>query len=196
MDQKTALVTKNMIIKDVIEKFPISAEIMESYGLHCVGCSANTSDTVEVGAKFHGIPDEEITAMVNELNKLIEKGGGKTEKKLETPDYQKNPLTLTEAAANKLKSLLKEQGKPDYGLMVSVKSGGCSGYLYGIDLVSKPQKGDFVNESNGVRIFVDNASADKLQGITIDYVETLQASGFKFNNPGAAGSCGCGKSFN
>lgn len=197
MEQKTALlVTRDMIIKDVMDEYPISAEIMEAYGLHCVGCHANPSDTIETGARFHGMSDEEIGAMIKELNDVVSKGGAsRPKKKLDASGFRENPIQITESAARKIGSVLEEQGKPDYGLKVRVNAGGCSGYTYGMELVKGPEKDDFVTQSDGVKVFVDKASAEMLRGVTIDYVETLQASGFKFSNPNAKSSCGCGKSF-
>ncbi len=198
MAQTALLVSKDMIVKDVMDKYPISSEIMEAYGLHCVGCHANPHDTIEVGAKYHGMADQEIEAMIKELNDVVSKGGArvkKIEKKPEVSDFRKNPVMLTETAANKVASVLKEQNKSDWGIKVKVLAGGCSGYTYGMELISNPEKDDFVIQSNGVNVFVDKSSAEFLQGVTIDYIETLQASGFKFQNPNAHSSCGCGKSF-
>ena len=98
-------------------------------------------------------------------------------------------------AALKLKAIMQEQGKASYGVRMQVVSGGCAGYMYGMDFEEKPAKDDEVMEFAGVKVFVDKKSYDMLKGTEVDYVESLQQSGFKFNNPNATGSCGCGKSF-
>jgi iron-sulfur cluster assembly accessory protein len=170
---------------------------MESHGLHCVGCAANPQDTIEAGAKYHGMSDEEITGLVTEINDILAKGETSIPaKQADVEEFRKNPLKLTENASRKLINALKEQNKPEYGLRVTVSSGGCSGNTYGMDIVEAPKKGDFIIQSNGIKVFVDSKNAELLKGMEIDYVDTLQSSGFKFNNPNASSSCGCGKSFN
>jgi len=107
-------------------------------------------------------------------------------------------LTLTDAATRKLTEVITEQGDHGatvFGLRLSVYKGGCSGYQYGMSLAEKPEQGDWVGEFDGVRVVVDPESAPLLEGVNIDYVETLQASGFTISNPNAARGCGCGKSF-
>ena len=104
-------------------------------------------------------------------------------------------LTLTEAASAKLKSILAEQGERAYGLRVHILPGGCSGYQYGLSLASNAETDDWVGEFGGVRVLVDPDSAPFVNGASIDYLETLQASGFTIKNPNVARSCGCGKSF-
>jgi len=104
-------------------------------------------------------------------------------------------LTLTEAATRKIGAVLAEQKEPVYGLRVSVFRGGCSGYEYGMSLAEAAESGDWVGEFQGLRVLVDPESARFLEGVRIDYVETLQASGFTISNPNAAQGCGCGRSF-
>ena len=81
------------------------------------------------------------------------------------------------------------------GLRVSVLPGGCSGFKYSLNIEERPLEDDLVAEVNGVRVFVDGFSAQYLTGVTIDYVSSMQGSGFTFNNPNATGGCGCGSSF-
>jgi iron-sulfur cluster assembly accessory protein len=73
--------------------------------------------------------------------------------------------------------------------------GGCSGFKYSLNIEERPLDDDLVSEINGVRVFVDGFSAQYLAGITIDYVSSMQGSGFTFSNPNATGGCGCGSSF-
>jgi len=81
------------------------------------------------------------------------------------------------------------------GLRVSVLPGGCSGFKYSLNIEERPLDDDLVADVTGVRVFVDGFSAQYLNGITIDYVTSMQGSGFTFHNPNATGGCGCGTSF-
>jgi len=81
------------------------------------------------------------------------------------------------------------------GLRVSVLPGGCSGFKYSLNIEERPIEDDMVLEVNGVRVFVDGFSAPYLHGVSIDYVTSMQGSGFTFHNPNATGGCGCGSSF-
>lgn len=103
-------------------------------------------------------------------------------------------ITLTEKAANKVKSLLEKENKQDYGLRIGIMSGGCSGYMYDIGLEKSPKENDTVFEDKGVKIFMNQESIAFMKGSTIDYIESLQNSGFKINNPNVKTSCGCGHS--
>ncbi|RMG61266.1 MAG: iron-sulfur cluster assembly accessory protein [Calditrichaeota bacterium] len=104
-------------------------------------------------------------------------------------------LEVTPKALNKIRQILKEEGKEGYGLRVGVRSGGCSGLSYYLDLVEKPLPNDHVLEFEDVRIFVDVFSAMYLKGTTLDYSDGLMGTGFQFHNPNAQRSCGCGQSF-
>ena len=104
-------------------------------------------------------------------------------------------VTLTEAATQKLSELLAQQGEPVAGLRMTVHPGGCSGYQYGMSFTDAEQPGDWVGTFGTVKVYVDAQSAPVLQGIEVDYVESLQGTGFAIRNPNAVRSCGCGKSF-
>jgi iron-sulfur cluster assembly protein len=108
-------------------------------------------------------------------------------------------VTLTEKAAFRLRSFLKGSASDgtvtEKGIRVAALDGGCSGYEYALDIISKPNSDDLVFEQDKVRIYVDPKSAPLLNGIVIDFVESLTQSGFTFKNPNATDTCGCGKSF-
>jgi iron-sulfur cluster assembly protein len=110
-------------------------------------------------------------------------------------DQQPTVLSLSDAAAAKLRDLTKEEANPDIGLRVYVYSGGCSGYRYGMMLEDQPSPEDVRLEANGVRVYVDGQSIPLLSGSEIDYVDTLMGAGFTVNNPNAVTACGCGSSF-
>ena len=104
-------------------------------------------------------------------------------------------IKLTENAAGKVKQLIDSNEKNPIGLRAGVRGGGCSGFSYMLNLVFDRQEKDREIESFGVKIFVDPKSYLYLMGTTIDYVDNLNNSGFKFNNPTAKRTCGCGESF-
>ncbi|MBW4594579.1 MAG: iron-sulfur cluster assembly accessory protein [Brasilonema angustatum HA4187-MV1] len=108
-------------------------------------------------------------------------------------------VTLTEKAEFRLRTLLQgatsETNTPAKGIRISVKDGGCSGYEYGMEVISQPQPNDFVSQQGHVLVYVDAKSASLLEGLVIDFIEGVMESGFKFINPKATDTCGCGKSF-
>ena len=106
-------------------------------------------------------------------------------------------LTLTPTAASKVREFIaaEQMGEETGGLRVSVLPGGCSGFKYGLNIEERPLDDDMVLEQQGLRVFVDAFSAQYLDGVTIDYVSTMQGAGFTFDNPNATGGCGCGSSF-
>jgi iron-sulfur cluster assembly protein len=103
-------------------------------------------------------------------------------------------MTLTESAATKIKQLLAEEDDVNV-LRVAIQGGGCSGFQYGLGFDRGAQEGDLEFSMHGVDVVVDPFSAPYLQGAEIDYVDTIQSSGFAINNPNATSSCGCGHSF-
>ncbi len=105
-------------------------------------------------------------------------------------------LTLTDKAVQMIKITREQEGiEAGYGLRVAVKGGGCSGMEYALDFEPEPRENDFVIDYEGLQVYVDAISARYLQGTQIDYVLGTTGAGFKFNNPNAIGSCGCGSSF-
>lgn len=104
-------------------------------------------------------------------------------------------ITLTQSAASALQNAISSSKESATGLRIFVEEGGCAGYTYKMGLVSKSEIDDVVCEDRGVNLFVDPESAPLLKGTTIDFVVSLEGSGFTFNNPQAKSSCSCGKSF-
>lgn len=104
-------------------------------------------------------------------------------------------IQVTDRAAGKIKEILDEEEKDGYGLRVGVKGGGCSGLSYSLSIDAKETDGDQVFEDKGVKLFVDPKSLLYLAGTHLDYSDGLNGSGFKFENPNATRSCGCGSSF-
>lgn len=105
-------------------------------------------------------------------------------------------ITLTEKAAQEIKALLEEQGKPDAALRVWVAGGGCSGLQYGMAIDDQdPEEGDNTLEHLGIKILIDPLSLSYMAGAVVDYVDDPLGGGFKIENPNATRSCGCGSSF-
>ena len=103
-------------------------------------------------------------------------------------------VSLTPAAAAKIKQLIESESDVSV-LRVAIEGGGCSGFQYGLGFDRGAVEGDHEYESEGVRVVVDPFSAPYLRGASVDYLETIQESGFKIDNPNAVSSCGCGSSF-
>jgi len=104
-------------------------------------------------------------------------------------------VTVTEAAAQKATEMLATNDKSDAAIRVFIKSGGCSGYSYGMAIDDRSLDGDRIFEDRGVRIVIDPKSWPLLEGAEVDYIENMMGGGFSVNNPNATSSCGCGHSF-
>lgn len=105
------------------------------------------------------------------------------------------PMNFTDTAARKAAELLQVNNKNEAAIRVFVKSGGCSGYSYGMAIDERSLEGDTVFEDRGVRLVVDKMSLPLLDGSEVDYVENMMGGGFSVNNPNATSACGCGSSF-
>jgi iron-sulfur cluster assembly accessory protein len=106
-----------------------------------------------------------------------------------------NTVLLTDVAVQKVKALLKQEGRDDLRLRVAVQPGGCSGLRYQLYFDDRSLDGDIVTDYDGVEVVVDRMSAPYLAGATIDFVDRIDAQGFTIDNPNAKNSCACGDSF-
>ncbi len=104
-------------------------------------------------------------------------------------------IQLSENAVSKVKEILDSQEPKPAGLRISVVGGGCSGFSYSMAFENSPGMLDKTYSYEGLKVFVDQASLLYLDGAEVDYVESLEGSGFKFNNPNTKSTCGCGSSF-
>ena len=104
-------------------------------------------------------------------------------------------VQLTERAVGKVKEILDQQDPKPVGLRISVVGGGCSGFSYSMAFETTPQMLDKTYSFDGLKVFVDQASLLYLDGASVDYVESLEGAGFKFENPNVKSTCGCGSSF-
>jgi iron-sulfur cluster assembly accessory protein len=104
-------------------------------------------------------------------------------------------VLLTDAAAEKVRSLLEQEGRDDLALRVAVQPGGCSGMVYQLFFDERQLDGDEIHDFGGVHVVVDRMSTPYLGGATVDFVDTIEKQGFTIDNPNAGGSCACGDSF-
>ena len=104
-------------------------------------------------------------------------------------------ITLTPKALSAVEKFIGTSATPVAGLRISISGGGCSGFQYGMSLEESKADDDVVVECGGVKLLVDPFSAPLLDGVTVDFVDSLNGSGFKFENPNATSSCACGSSF-
>ncbi|SDR47180.1 Iron-sulfur cluster assembly accessory protein [Rhizobiales bacterium GAS191] len=104
------------------------------------------------------------------------------------------PLALSESAARRIREIMRGEAAGSL-LRISVSGGGCSGFQYAFDVVPQPAPDDLVIERDGARVAVDDVSLPFLQGSRLDFVDDLIGQSFRFDNPNATSSCGCGTSF-
>ena len=111
------------------------------------------------------------------------------------PQTKTAPITLTPNAVAKVKEIMAQQNPVPAGLRVSVVGGGCSGFSYSMAFENASGLMDKVFDMDGLKVYVDATSVTYLNGCRVDYVETLEGAGFKFENPNVKSTCGCGSSF-
>jgi iron-sulfur cluster assembly accessory protein len=111
-------------------------------------------------------------------------------------ETKKVPISLTANAIAKVKDIMAQQNPAPAGLRVGVVGGGCSGFSYSMQFETNAGLMDKVFDMDGLKVYVDATSVMYLNGCTVDYVETLEGAGFKFENPNVKSTCGCGSSFN
>jgi iron-sulfur cluster assembly accessory protein len=104
-------------------------------------------------------------------------------------------IQLTETAKSKVQEILNSQDPKPAGLRISVVGGGCSGFSYSMAFENTPGMLDKTYDFDGLQVFIDQASMLYLDGARVDYVESMEGSGFKFDNPNVKSTCGCGSSF-
>jgi iron-sulfur cluster assembly accessory protein len=192
------LIDGEMLIGDVLNRLPESAQIMQDFGLHCTSCSVNVFEPLKMGAMSHGIEEEVVDEMIERINELANA-------RKRAPD---DGIYVTEFAATKIKEFAKAESKEGWGLRITAQDNKGKEPAYGMDFAEKAAKGDKKFEFHGVEIYVDSDSLENLLGAEVDFVETAYGSGFKISNPnfmgakknGCAcgghgdGNCGCGSS--
>ena len=114
---------------------------------------------------------------------------------VEAPPVASAPVQLTDAAIGKVREIMATQDPIPAGLRIGVVGGGCSGFQYSMSFENQSGMMDKVLKFDDLKVFIDATSAMYLNGCVVDYVETLEAAGFKFENPTVKSTCGCGSSF-
>src|SRR5437879_5741084 len=114
---------------------------------------------------------------------------------VQAPPRKAPPINLTPNAIAKVKDIMAQQNPVPAGLRVGVVGGGCSGFSYSMSFENAAGLMDKSYDFDGLKVFVDATSVMYLQGATVDYIETLEGAGFKFENPNVKSTCGCGSSF-
>ncbi|MBI4150441.1 iron-sulfur cluster insertion protein ErpA [Candidatus Woesearchaeota archaeon] len=194
------LIKPSMTIGEVVAKYPDAAEVMLSYGLHCIGCHVNPFESIEQGAMGHGMSEEEFENLMKDVNAVATKTVAESFTHDHKHDEHEHPelpetITLTKAAIAKIKDLLAKDSKQGFNLRVQVVPGGCSGFKYSLSFDDQAYPDDAAFEQDGFKIVIDPESMSFMKGASIDYVDGLSGSGFKIENPNAHNNCGCGKSF-
>ena len=104
-------------------------------------------------------------------------------------------VMLTASAADAVRRFINSSKKEIVGLRLRIDGGGCSGFQYGMRLEAEIAENDVVQDCSGITMLIDRESQPLLNGVTVDFIDSMEGSGFKFENPNATGSCSCGKSF-
>ncbi len=179
-------VHKQMTIESILAMFPQKAQRLaqeiSNAGLHCIGCHAATWETLEQGMYGHGKSDQEINALVDRLNALLQE------------KVDRSSITITPRAAKKYLTILEQEGKQGWGIRFDEKLSGCNGFEYVLDYSEEAKPDDVVFHSHGIEIHLKHTMKERLLGSEIDYVDGLQGSGFKISNPNVKSSCHCGSS--
>ncbi len=182
------LIKNETTIGEIMLKYPQLADLMAGYGMKMTGCGTPYQEQLKTAAAA-AMNEEDFSNMLTELNIAAAKI------EAERPKERPATLEVTEAAVEKAKEMMKKQGILGFNLRIEVKPGGCAGYSYDFSLDDEIKGDDIVIEKNSLKIAIDAASAEALKGAVIDYVETLNRSGFKVDNPNAHAVCSCGSSF-
>ena len=189
-NKKENIITRTTTIGEIVEKYPQTVDVLLTYGVHCVGCHVSPFESLEDGFRGHGLSEEKIDDAVMKLNKVVQESVDK-QKNLPKSDAK---ITLAQNAVAKIKEFCSKNNKK--ALRIRVMPGGCSGYMYNLELVDEKAADEVEIMQDDVKIFIDVKSLEKMDGATIEYKDSLQGAGFKIINPEAKSSCGCGESFN
>ena len=174
-----------MLIGEVLNLYPDTAEILHDFGLHCTSCSVNVFEPLKAGAMSHGIEEAVVDEMILRINELAAT-------KRKAPD---DGIYVTEKAAKQIQEFAKAEDKEGWGLRITAKDNGGREPAYAMDFLKDAEAGDKSFEFHGVSIHLDAESFGNLMGAEVDYIESAYGSGFKITNPRFAkkgGGCGCG----
>ena len=189
------LISKEMLIGEVVEKYPAAADVFMNFGLHCIGCHVSPHESIEQGALGHGMDEKTVEDMIQEANKVVKSEKPRLKAEKAKADISSMDVTITDKAIEKIKEIMKTEKQEGSFFRVGVAPGGCSGFSYAMSFDDKKADDDKLFDKHGLKVLVDKDSLGMLNGASIDFVETLHQSGFKIDNPNAHKTCGCGNSF-
>ncbi|MFH1770047.1 MAG: iron-sulfur cluster assembly accessory protein [archaeon] len=173
------MITKDTLIGEVVDKFPAAVDILLEEGVHCVGCGAANFESVEQGLEVHGKTKEEIADVVKRMNVAVKEA-----------EKNKDTITITKIAAEKVKEIMKKDKKQGQHLRISI-SESCCGAEYGLEFVKEENKDDKVFVVEGVKFLVDKKSFALMKGSKVDFIDNIQGTGFKITNPNEKSGCAC-----
>ena len=148
-------ITKDMVIADVVRDFPNVVPVLFENGLHCVGCHVAAVESLEDGFKAHGLNDEDIDRVIEQMNKKVSE--------------PVKVITITDDALRELKSLMISDNKENFGLRVNVHPG--EEVSYDMNFEERPTDSDEIIEENTLTVFIDKSVLDKVKGCVIDFHE-------------------------
>lgn len=177
-------VTKEMTIGDAIKAFPEIAEVMLGYGLQCVGCAINPYETIEQGARGHGMDDMMIGDMLKQINFMVTK----------EPDYELNPLglTISPIALDMLKEMAETEGRDEVKVEVTAKQTD-HGIEYGLDFADAAKDEQKEYDWQGIKVFISDESLQLVNPSVLDYLTMKGEEGFKFISLNKEERCACNK---
>ncbi len=173
MEEIPEYVNADMTISEAVLRYPVTAEIMMSYGLHCVGCHVSGFESIREGAMGHGMMDEEdVDELIREMNKCIHE------------QESNNPIHVTREAMDKIIEFAQQE-KNKNNIFLRIKASKDITISYSLDFDDKPSEKDIVIEGE-IPIRIDEESFNLVKGSMIDYVDSEQGAGFKITNPQAS----------
>ncbi len=176
-----------MIVADIVGMFPEAADIITSYGLHCVGCHVNAYETIGQGLLGHGYPEEHLQSLLDELNAFLSEST-EDEKPL-AKEAEKMKVTASTFALKKIQEIAKQEKRSVIILRVEVKRAG-DALKHGINFIDeqeiKPTEKIFSFLKGKVRIVADKKNYKITDGLEVGYVEEKDRAGFKMKNPHAS----------
>tara|TARA_Y100000310_G_scaffold334212_1_gene413401 strand:+ start:1257 stop:1814 length:558 start_codon:yes stop_codon:yes gene_type:complete len=177
-------ITKDTLIGEILsqnpEKSQTLSEVMTDFGIHCVDCGVASFETLEQGVLSHGYSEKDLNKLITDLNKVINEKETKSETK--PNDFS---LKLTPKAITKVKQIIQSEGEGKI-LRVSAITGGCLGQTYDLEIMETAPKQDLKFKQEDLEISVDKNSLECLNNTEIDFIDSQNESGFKFNNPNAS----------
>lgn len=164
------IITKDMRIDEIVNKYPQSVDVLLNYGLHCIGCSLAGWETIEQGAQVHGFNKKTIDHMLKELNEYVKESEISDEK-------DTSPIKIPSRALKQVETLMKLSKGSKYLRIALVEMP--FGYRYGFKFEKRKKKTDAIINKDNVTFIIDKKDHKKMKGSTMDYLKFLPGNGFK-----------------